>query len=125
MNALLVYPRFPDTYWSFRYALSFQGKRAAQSPLGLVTFATLRPASWNKCLIDIRSIAPASIFGTVRALFLSVLCQGIRGRTRLSYSKFMFFVATHHRRSFGAAMIMVVMGYHFQIMTQRLYGAGV
>lgn len=23
MNALLVAPRFPDTYWSFRYALSF------------------------------------------------------------------------------------------------------
>jgi len=30
MNVLLVYPKFPDTYWSFRYALSFQGKRAVQ-----------------------------------------------------------------------------------------------
>lgn len=52
MNALLVYPRFPDTYWSFRYALSFQGKRAAQPPLGLMTIAALLPASWNKRLID-------------------------------------------------------------------------
>jgi len=52
MNALLVYPRFPETYWSFRYALSFQGKRAAQPPLGLMTIAALLPASWNKCLID-------------------------------------------------------------------------
>ncbi len=52
MNALLVYPRFPDTYWSFRYALSFQGKRAAQPPLGLMTVAALLPASWNKRLID-------------------------------------------------------------------------
>lgn len=52
MNALLVYPRFPDTYWSFRYALSFQGKRAAQPPLGLMTVAALLPSSWNKRLID-------------------------------------------------------------------------
>ncbi|HVU46188.1 MAG TPA: radical SAM protein, partial [Terracidiphilus sp.] len=52
MNALLVYPRFPDTYWSFRYALSFQGKRAAQPPLGLMTIAALLPASWNKRLVD-------------------------------------------------------------------------
>ncbi len=41
MNVLLIYPRFPDTYWSFRYALSFQGKRAAQPPLGLMTVAAL------------------------------------------------------------------------------------
>lgn len=52
MNVLLVYPRFPDTYWSFRYALWFQGKRAAQPPLGLMTVAALLPLSWNKRLID-------------------------------------------------------------------------
>ena len=52
MNALLVYPRFPDTYWSFRFALSFQGKRAAQPPLGLMTVAALMPRSWNKRLVD-------------------------------------------------------------------------
>ena len=52
MNVLLIYPRFPDTYWSFRYALSFQGKRAAQPPLGLMTVASLLPASWNKRLLD-------------------------------------------------------------------------
>lgn len=52
LNALLVYPRFPDTYWSFRHALSFQGKRAAQPPLGLMTIAALLPATWNKHLVD-------------------------------------------------------------------------
>jgi radical SAM superfamily enzyme YgiQ (UPF0313 family) len=52
VNALLVYPKFPDTYWSFRYALSFQGKRAAQPPLGLMTVAALLPEAWNKRLID-------------------------------------------------------------------------
>jgi radical SAM superfamily enzyme YgiQ (UPF0313 family) len=52
LNALLVYPKFPDTYWSFRYALSFQGKRAAQPPLGLMTVGALLPTSWNKRLVD-------------------------------------------------------------------------
>jgi len=52
MNALLIYPKFPDTYWSFKHALSFLGKRAAQPPLGLMTVAALLPGSWNKRLVD-------------------------------------------------------------------------
>ena len=52
MNALLVYPQFPDTYWSFKHALKFVGKRAAQPPLGLMTVAALLPAGWNKRLVD-------------------------------------------------------------------------
>ena len=52
MNALLVYPEFPDTYWSFKHALKFLGKRAAQPPLGLMTVAALLPGSWKKRLVD-------------------------------------------------------------------------
>jgi radical SAM superfamily enzyme YgiQ (UPF0313 family) len=52
MNALLIYPEFPDTFWSFKNALKFVGKRAAQPPLGLMTVAALLPAGWNKRLID-------------------------------------------------------------------------
>jgi radical SAM superfamily enzyme YgiQ (UPF0313 family) len=52
MNALLVYPQFPDTYWSFKHALKFLGKRAAQPPLGLMTVAALLPVEWNKRLVD-------------------------------------------------------------------------
>lgn len=52
MNVLLIYPQFPDTYWSFKHALSFVGKRAAQPPLGLMTIAALLPKSWRKRLID-------------------------------------------------------------------------
>ncbi len=53
MNALLVYPRFPDTFWSFTYALSFIGKKSAFPPLGLLTVAALLPADWNKRLVDV------------------------------------------------------------------------
>jgi radical SAM superfamily enzyme YgiQ (UPF0313 family) len=52
MNALLIYPQFPDTYWSFKHALRFVGKRAAQPPLGLMTVAAMLPAAWNKRLVD-------------------------------------------------------------------------
>src|SRR5487761_2531985 len=52
MNALLIYPQFPDTYWSFKHALKFLGKRAAQPPLGLMTVAALLPVAWKKRLVD-------------------------------------------------------------------------
>jgi len=52
MNALLIYPEFPDTFWSFKHALKFLGKRAAQPPLGLMTVAALLPRSWKKRLVD-------------------------------------------------------------------------
>jgi radical SAM superfamily enzyme YgiQ (UPF0313 family) len=52
MNALLIYPEFPDTYWSFKHALKFVGKRAAQPPLGLMTVAALLPKAWKKRLVD-------------------------------------------------------------------------
>ena len=29
MNVLLLYPEFPDTFWSFKHALSFVGKKAS------------------------------------------------------------------------------------------------
>jgi radical SAM superfamily enzyme YgiQ (UPF0313 family) len=49
---LLVYPEFPDTFWSFTYALSFIGKKAAFPPLGLITVAALLPEQWTKRLVD-------------------------------------------------------------------------
>ena len=39
MKVLLVYPEFPDTFWSFKHALPFQGKRSAFPPLGLLTIS--------------------------------------------------------------------------------------
>ena len=37
MNVLLLYPEFPDTFWSYKHALSFVGKKATFPPLGLLT----------------------------------------------------------------------------------------
>lgn len=52
MNVLLVYPEFPDTFWSFKHALKFVRKKASSPPLGLATVAAMLPKDWNKRLID-------------------------------------------------------------------------
>jgi len=52
MNALMIYPEWPDTYWSFKHALPFEGKRSVYPPLGLMTVASLFPPHWKKRLVD-------------------------------------------------------------------------
>jgi len=53
MNVLLIYPEFPDTFWSFKHALKFIRKKAALPPLGLITVAAMLPSEWNKRLVDL------------------------------------------------------------------------
>jgi hypothetical protein len=55
MNLLLIYPEFPDTFWSFRYALKFIRKKSISPPLGLLTIAAMLPAEWNKRLVDLNT----------------------------------------------------------------------
>lgn len=55
MNILMVYPMYPDTFWSFKHALKFVSKKASFPPLGLLTVASLLPKEWNKKLIDMNA----------------------------------------------------------------------
>ncbi|MBN2175317.1 MAG: DUF4070 domain-containing protein [Bacteroidales bacterium] len=52
MNILLVYPEYPDTFWSFKHALKFVNRKAANPPLGLITVSSMLPGNWNKKLVD-------------------------------------------------------------------------
>lgn len=52
MKILMVYPEFPDTFWSFRHALKFINRKINNPPLGLMTISRLIPSSWEKRLID-------------------------------------------------------------------------
>ncbi|MGH9397069.1 MAG: B12-binding domain-containing radical SAM protein [Terriglobia bacterium] len=52
MNVLMIYPEFPDTYWSFKHALPIEGKKCAYPPLGLLTIAAMLPPHWTKRLVD-------------------------------------------------------------------------
>ena len=60
MNILLVYPEFPDTFWSFKHALRFVRRNASSPPLGLLTVAAMLPASWSKRLVDVNVTKLAS-----------------------------------------------------------------
>lgn len=53
MKSLLIHPEFPDTFWSFKHALRFIGKKALYPPLGLLTMAAILPESWPKRLADL------------------------------------------------------------------------
>ena len=52
MKILLIYPKYPDTFWSFKHALKFISKKASFPPLGLLTVAAMLPQKWEKRLID-------------------------------------------------------------------------
>ena len=52
MKALLVYPTYPDTFWSFKHAIKFISKKAVHPPLGLLTVASMIPDVWDKRLVD-------------------------------------------------------------------------
>ncbi len=52
MRVLLLYPRFPATFWSFHHALKFVGKSTSLPPLGLLTVAAMLPGHWDKRLVD-------------------------------------------------------------------------
>lgn len=53
LRILLVYPEFPDTFWSFKHALRFVKKKAGAPPLGLLTVAAMLPSEWEKRLVDL------------------------------------------------------------------------
>jgi radical SAM superfamily enzyme YgiQ (UPF0313 family) len=53
MNILLVYPKCPDSFWSFSHALKFISKKAAVPPLGLITASAMLPDTWHKKLVDL------------------------------------------------------------------------
>lgn len=52
MKVLLVNPKIPDTYWSFKYAIKFISKKASSPPLGLITVSAMLPEGWQKKVVD-------------------------------------------------------------------------
>jgi len=61
MRVLLIYPRFPKTFWSFGRAVELMGHRVLLPPLGLITVAALLPQSWYFQLVDsnVREVSEA------------------------------------------------------------------
>ena len=53
VNILLVYPRNPDSFWSFKHVLNFVSRKSAFPPLGLLTVAAMLPRAWDLRLVDL------------------------------------------------------------------------
>ena len=47
MKALLLYPRFPKTFWSYDEFMKIAGLKASIPPLGIITVAAMLPAEWE------------------------------------------------------------------------------
>src|SRR5580704_4216117 len=52
LNVLLVWPKFPPSFWGFEGVLEMLPEAAMTPPLGLITVAALCPPSWKIRLID-------------------------------------------------------------------------
>ena len=89
MKVLLVYPEFPDTFWSFKHALPFQGKRSAYPPLGLLTVAGMLPARWQKRLVDmnVRRLKDSDLDWADVVFFSGMMVQGPSMKQAIARSK--------------------------------------
>ena len=59
MKALLIYPQFPSSFWSFEKTIELIGRKAVLPPLGLITVAAILPQDWDFRLCD-RNITQVS-----------------------------------------------------------------
>ncbi len=77
MNILLVYPQYPTTFWSFKYALKFIAKKASLPPLGLLTVSAMLPADWKQRLVDlnVRKLTDADLIWADFALLSAMSIQ--------------------------------------------------
>jgi len=89
MNVLLVYPEFPDTFWSFKHALPFQGKRSAYPPLGLLTVSALLPKSWKKRVVDlnVRRLKDSDLDWADVVFFSGMMVQGPSMKIEIARAK--------------------------------------
>ena len=78
MKILLVYPKYPDTFWSFKHALKFISKKASLPPLGLLTVAAMLPQEWEKRLVDM-NVEPLLDRDIIWADYVFISAMSIQG----------------------------------------------
>ena len=89
MKILLVYPEFPDTFWSFKHALRFVRKKAGSPPLGLLTVAAMLPEGWEKRLVDLNvtNLLPKDLAWADYVFISAMIVQRDAARTLIGRCK--------------------------------------
>ena len=77
MKILLIHPEYPDSFWSYRYALRFISKKAAVPPLGLITVSAMLPSVWEKRLVDM-NVTPLKVKDIMWADFVFISAMYIQ-----------------------------------------------
>ncbi|HEV2388886.1 MAG TPA: B12-binding domain-containing radical SAM protein [Candidatus Acidoferrales bacterium] len=52
IKALMIWPKFPPSFWGFQGMMTLLREKAAMPPLGLITVAALCPPNWAIRLVD-------------------------------------------------------------------------
>lgn len=52
-NILMIYPKYPATYWSLEHTLKIVNKKALMPPIGLMTVAAMLPSDYKIRLVDL------------------------------------------------------------------------
>jgi radical SAM superfamily enzyme YgiQ (UPF0313 family) len=89
MKVLFVYPEFPDTFWSFKHALPFLGKRSAFPPLGLLTVSAMLPDHWERRLVDmnVEALKDSDLNWADVVFFSGMIVQGPSMKTAIARAK--------------------------------------
>ena len=77
MNILLIFPKYPDSFWSFTHTLKYVSKKAVFPPIGLLTIAALLPKDWNIRLIDL-NIEELPVRDTIDADYMLISATNIQ-----------------------------------------------
>ena len=74
---LLVYPEFPETFWSFKHTLQFIGKKALMLPLGLATIGGMVGKEYTLSAVDmnVSALSDTQIRDADLVLLSSMLIQ--------------------------------------------------
>lgn len=80
MKILLVYPEYPVTFWSFKYALRFVNKQSNLPPLGILTVAAMLPEEWDLRLVDM-NVEPLRDSQIAKADYVMISAMNIQQKS--------------------------------------------
>ena len=77
MRALLIYPVFPQTFWSYDKILELVDRKVLLPPLGMLTVAAILPQEWEFKLVDrnIRDVTEAEWAWADLVIFSAMIVQ--------------------------------------------------